>query len=206
MTQKLKFDLQNVDWEKVDQLLPVVVQDSSTLQVLMLGYMSPEALEKTLELNKITFWSRTKKRLWTKGESSGNALILESLVLDCDSDTLLATVSPIGPTCHLETTSCFGADIAPGIGFLAKLNNLIIDRYEKKPKDSYTTHLFNKGLDKIAQKVGEEAVETVIASKNKNDEEFIGEVSDLIFHLFVLLKSRDIKLSQILGCLRGRHK
>ncbi len=196
---------QEIDWKKCDGLIPAIIQDSTTLQVLMLGYMNQEALEATLASKRVTFYSRSKERLWQKGESSVNYLNLESIQVDCDQDTLLVTARPEGPTCHLNTTSCFGNAHAPGIGFLGHLENVIRQRHSEMPEGSYTTSLFNKGIDTIAQKVGEEAVETVIASKNSEKEPLVNEVGDLLYHLLVLLRQKGTDLSEIMKILRQRH-
>jgi len=196
---------QQIDWNKTDGLIPAIIQDSTTLQVLMLGYMNQEALEATLSSKRVTFYSRSKERLWQKGESSENYLNLVSIQLDCDQDTLLICAQPEGPTCHLNTTSCFGNDHAPGIGFLSHLENVIRKRSVEMPEGSYTTSLFEKGIDRIAQKVGEEAVETVIASKNTEKGPLANEVSDLLYHLLVLLRQKDTDLSEIMEILRQRH-
>ena len=196
---------EQINWAKCDNLIPAIIQHASTRQVLMLGYMNPEALEVTQSARKVTFYSRTKKRLWQKGETSENYLNLVSIELDCDQDTLLIEVLPAGPACHKGTTSCFGEAQAPGVGFLAHLENVISDRYNKRPKDSYTTHLFEKGIDRIAQKVGEEAVETVIAAKNIERTPLVEEASDLLYHLLVLLRARSVDFSDITEHLRERH-
>lgn len=190
-------------------LIPAIVQDAASLRVLMLGYMNPEAIAKTLESGMVTFYSRSRKRLWTKGETSGNTLKLTEIRYDCDKDALLVTATPDGPTCHTGNTSCFYRDNpAPAAKgeFLFKLENLLADRKEKMPEGSYTTSLFKKGIDKISQKVGEEAVETVIASKNDNKEEFIYEASDLLFHLMVLLTEKGYSLQELIDELGKRHK
>lgn len=197
--------LDKIDWEKCENLLPVIVQDACTRQVLMLGYMNQEALEATESSRRVTFYSRTRKRLWQKGETSENFLEVVSMELDCDQDTLLLEALPAGPTCHLGTTSCFGEAHAPGVGFIAHLEGVISQRHKEKPEGSYTTQLFSEGIDRVAQKVGEEAVETVIAAKNPEPEPLIGEVGDLLYHLLVLLRSRDIDLSEVIDLLRERH-
>ncbi len=197
-------------WEKMDGLLPAVIQEADTLQVLMVGYMNQEALSATLETKRITFYSRSKQRLWVKGEISDNFLELVSVQADCDNDSLLLTARPKGPTCHRNTTSCFGEQTAPGIGFLAKLGNVIEERYAKQADPSamgsYTSELFRAGLDRMAQKVGEEGVEVVIAAKNSEVEPLRGEAADLLFHLMVLLKARSLSLADVVEKLRDRHK
>lgn len=189
-------------------LIPAIVQDADNLRVLMLGYMNSEAIAKTLESGLVTFFSRSRNTLWTKGETSGNTLKLTEIRYDCDKDALLITATPHGPTCHTGNTSCFYRDKpAPAAKgeFLFKLEKLLADRKEKMPEDSYTTSLFRKGIDKIAQKVGEEAVETVIASKNNNKVEFIYEASDLLFHLMVLLTEKGYTIQELIDELEKRH-
>lgn len=187
-----------------DGLIPVVIQDAITLKVLMLGYMNREAYEKSMNDGIVTFYSRSKQRLWTKGETSGHFLNIVSTHVDCDQDTLLIKVNPIGPTCHLGNTSCFNTDDSEG--FIRTLNDVIVKRREEMPEKSYTTSLFKKGVNKIAQKVGEEAVETVIEAIDNNRERLIYESSDLIFHLLVLLAHKGIELSEIEKELESRHK
>ncbi|MNU80986.1 Phosphoribosyl-ATP pyrophosphatase [compost metagenome] len=191
-----------LDWVKVDGLMPVIVQDAATLRVLMLGYMDREALEKTRDSGKVTFFSRTKKRLWTKGETSGNHLELVDIRVDCDADTLLVTANPHGPTCHTGSTSCFIA--APG-NFLGALDALIKQREHDRPLNSYTTKLFEKGARYIAQKVGEEGVETALAGVVQRDEDLLGESADLLFHLIVLLRMRGLSLDDAVAVLEDRH-
>lgn len=203
MTQQITS--QQLDFTKnSDSLIPVVIQDATTLKVLMLGYMNREAYDKSMTEGVVTFFSRTKQRLWTKGESSGNFLNIVSTFIDCDNDTLLIQVNPIGPTCHRGTTSCFDTDGSEG--FIRSLNKLIVDRHTTMPENSYTTSLFTKGINKISQKVGEEAVETVIEAIANNRERLIYESSDLIFHLLVLLAAKEIDLSEIEKELLCRHK
>ena len=203
-------DLETLDFAKGDGLIPAVIQDAETYQVLMLGYMNKEALQTTLEEERVTFYSRSKERLWTKGETSGNYLNLVNLQEDCDNDTLLVLANPQGPTCHTGDQSCFHKkEFKPkkkSVEFLSDLEKLIKNRQKNLPEDSYTTYLFEKGRDKIAQKVGEEAVETVIESKNTDDKKFIGEVADLLFHLLVLLREKEISLKKIIKRLKKRHK
>ncbi len=195
----------NLNWEKMGNLMPAIVQDSDTLQVLMVGYMNQEALATTVETKKVTFFSRSKNRLWQKGETSGNGLNLVSVIPDCDLDSLLILARPEGPTCHRNTESCFGEEKAPGVGFLSKLSKIIDDRFEKQPPESYTTKLIQQGLDRMAQKVGEEGVEVVIAAKNEAKEPLKAEAADLLFHLLVLLRARNIALSEVTDLLRSRH-
>ena len=189
-------------WDKQDGLLPAVVQDAETLRVLMLGYMNREALEMTLACRHVTFFSRSKGRLWTKGERSGHVLKLVRIETDCDADTLLIQAHPQGPTCHLERTSCFPD--APG-SFLGDLDALIAQRERERPVGSYTTKLFEGGIRRIAQKVGEEGVETALAAVAQEDADLLGESADLIYHLLVLLRARGLSLAQVEGLLRQRH-
>lgn len=190
------------DFKKMGGLLPAIVQDAGDGKVLMVGYMDAAALAKTRKTRKVTFFSRSKARLWTKGETSGNFLSLRSIALDCDGDALLIRAVPRGPTCHTGAKSCFDSPL----DFLAELDALLVDRLMKKPKGSYTTALLKEGLDRIAQKVGEEAVETVIAAKNKDSRAFIGEASDLIYHLMLLLRVKGSSLGEAAALLRERHK
>jgi phosphoribosyl-AMP cyclohydrolase / phosphoribosyl-ATP pyrophosphohydrolase len=199
-------NLENLNWAKGQGLIPVVVQDSKTLQVLMTAYMNREALAQTMSSRKVTFFSRTKDRLWTKGETSGNFLEVESIAPDCDSDALLIYATPSGPACHRSTPSCFGETDAPGIGFLTRLETIIADRHRLMPEGSYTASLFEKGLDRIAQKVGEEAVEVVIAAKNGDPKALKSEAADLLFHLLVLLEETHTPLDEVLGVLRERNE
>lgn len=194
----------NIDFKKGDGLVPVVIQDEQTLEVLMLGYMNEEAFQKTETEGKVTFFSRTKKRLWTKGEESGNFLNVKSIALDCDQDTLLIKVNPIGPTCHTGTRSCFATDYNQN--FIFQLENIIKDRYDNPTEESYINSLRKKGLNKIAQKVGEEGVETVIAALAETDHDFINESSDLVFHLLILLKEKGFAIQDIAKNLESRHK
>jgi phosphoribosyl-ATP pyrophosphohydrolase/phosphoribosyl-AMP cyclohydrolase len=195
----------NLDWTKQNNMIPAIVQHADTLQVLMLGYMNQEAFTKTMETKRVYFFSRSKQRLWQKGESSGNYLDVVSIEKDCDDDTLLIVAKPQGPTCHLKTTSCFGDTDAPGVGFLGKLEKIIDQRFTDRPKGSYTSELFDAGIDRLAQKVGEEGVEVVIAAKNDDDTALKGEVADLLFHSLALLRARAIKFSDVIDTLRERH-
>ncbi|MGD8427819.1 MAG: bifunctional phosphoribosyl-AMP cyclohydrolase/phosphoribosyl-ATP diphosphatase HisIE [Balneolaceae bacterium] len=202
-------NIQNLDFTKGNGLVPAIIQDVNTFQVLMLGYMNEEALEVTLEEERVTFFSRSKGRLWTKGETTGHYLELVDIQKDCDNDTLLILATPHGPTCHTGHQSCFHEKqftYRDKLYFLNELENLIKSRKKELPEDSYTTYLFEKGLDKIAQKVGEEAVETVIESKNHNKKKFVGEVADLLFHLMVLLVEKNVSLKKIVKRLQKRHK
>lgn len=191
-----------LDWSKQDGLLPAVVQDAANRRVLMLGYMNEEALRQTLAQNRVTFFSRSKGRLWTKGESSGHWLDLVSIEVDCDADTLLIQATPQGPTCHLDRPSCFPS--APA-DFLVELDRLIASRESQRPAGSYTTRLFESGTLKIAQKVGEEGVETALAGVAEDDDALIGESADLLFHLLVLLRSRGLALQDVVERLQRRH-
>lgn len=192
-----------IDFEKGDGLVPVVIQDNQTLEVLMLGYMNAEAFEKTQTEKKVTFFSRSKNRLWTKGETSGNFLFVKSISVDCDNDTLLIKVNPVGATCHTGNRSCFNTNYNQN--FIFELENIINDRYENPTAESYINSLRKKGLNKIAQKVGEEGVETVIAALNETEEDFVNEASDLVFHLMVLLKEKGKTLEDIALNLEKRH-
>ena len=198
-------DLSRLDWAKGGGLLPVVVQHWLTGEVLMLGYMNAEALAATQATGKVTFWSRGKQRLWMKGESSGHALALKSIRVDCDADTLLVQAEPQGPTCHLGTSSCFGTDVSPPLGFLAELDALVARRHAERPQGSYTTRLFEAGTRRIAQKVGEEGVESALAALAQGDEELLGEAADLLFHLTVLLRARGLSLADAVAVLAKRH-
>ncbi|TCD00925.1 bifunctional phosphoribosyl-AMP cyclohydrolase/phosphoribosyl-ATP diphosphatase HisIE [Pedobacter psychroterrae] len=193
-----------IDFEKTQGLVPVIIQDEQTLEVLMLGYMNQEAWDKTQAEGKVTFFSRTKDRLWTKGEESGNFLFVKETHIDCDNDTLLIKVSPVGPTCHTGSRSCFKTDF--NHNFIFELEQIIKDRYENPAEGSYINKLRKKGLNKIAQKVGEEGVETVIAALAETDEDFVNESSDLMFHLLVLLREKGKTLADIGLNLEGRHK
>jgi len=194
----------NIDWSK--GLLPAVVQDVDSGLVLMLGYMNAEALAKTIESGQVTFYSRSKKRLWTKGESSGHVLALQSISLDCDGDTLLVLARPQGPTCHNGTTTCFGNFPGPDVAFLGELSRLVEQRYKDRPVGSYTTKLFEAGTRRIAQKVGEEGVETALAAVAQDADDLLGEAADLVFHLLVLLRDRGLGLSDVARTLRARIK
>lgn len=196
-------DLQKLDFDKTQGLIPCIVQDARTNTVLMLGYMNREALDKTLSENKLTFYSRTKQRLWTKGETSGNYLHLVDVKIDCDDDTLLFKVKPEGPTCHTGSDTCFSeTNQISGLEFL----EAIIQERKKNPKaGSYTNQLFDSGINKVAQKVGEEAVELIIEAKDNNKELFINEAADLMYHYLVLLTAKDYTLEDVLSVLRQRH-
>lgn len=193
-----------IDFDKQNGLVPVIVQDVQTLEVLMLGYMNAEALEKTQAEGKVTFFSRSKNRLWTKGESSGHFLHVKSMHVDCDNDTLLIKARADGPTCHTGTRSCFSTDLNQN--FLFELENIVNSRYDHPLEESYINKLRKKGINKIAQKVGEEGVETVIAALNETDTDFLNESSDLVFHLLVLLREKGFSLKDIAGVLEKRHQ
>lgn len=194
----------NIDFTKGNGLVPVVIQDNNTLQVLMLGYMNEESYTKTKVENKVTFFSRSKNRLWTKGEESGNFLKVKEIKTDCDNDTILIKVKPNGPTCHTGSTSCFKEETAKG--FIYKLENTISKRIDKNEKKSYTNKLYKKGINKVAQKVGEEAVELVIEAKDNNDELFKNEAADLLYHYLILLKAKGYQLEDIEEVLKSRTK
>jgi len=194
----------NIDFNKSDGLVPVVIQDEQTLEVLMLGYMNAEAFEKTQAEGKVTFYSRSKNRLWTKGEESGNFLFVKSIHIDCDNDTILIKANPVGPTCHTGSRSCFKTEFNQN--FIFELENIITDRYENPIEGSYINKMRSKGLNKIAQKVGEEGVETVIAALAETEEDLIGEASDLVFHLLFLLKEKGLSIQDIAKNLEKRHQ
>ena len=197
----------NIDFNKnKNGLVPVIIQDFITRQVLMLGYMNKEAYEKTVESGKVTFFSRTKERLWTKGEESGNFLNLVSIKNDCDNDTLLVKVKPEGPVCHKGTGTCWDETNEQFFGFLSELENVIKSRrLNANSENSYVASLFEKGINKIAQKVGEEAIETVIEAKDDNDNLFLNESADLLFHYLILLQAKGFKLQDVVKILEGRH-
>ena len=197
-----------LDWAKGDGLLPAIVQHWLSGEVLMLGYMNAEALAQTQGSGHVTFYSRTKQRLWTKGESSGHTLVLKSIRVDCDADTLLVQADPHGPTCHTGSSSCFGAsaEVRTPLGFLAELDALVAQRHAERPVDSYTTKLFASGIGRIAQKVGEEGVETALAAVAQGDDELLGEAADLVFHLIVALRARGLSLADVVGVLAARHR
>lgn len=194
-----------MDFNKLNGLLPAIIQDARSQKVLMLGFMNPEALEQTKKLGKVTFYSRTRKRLWTKGEESGNYLLVEKILEDCDRDTLLIKARPVGPVCHTGADTCFEEKNRYG-NFLQELQDLIHSRKEEMPQGSYTTTLFQKGINKIAQKVGEEAVELVIESKDDNEELFLNEAADLVYHLLVLLAAKGKDIRDVVSVLEERHR
>lgn len=194
----------NIDFSKSGGLVPAVIQDTLSLQVLMVGYMNEEALEKTRKEGKVTFFSRSKNRLWTKGETSGNWLIVDEILPDCDNDTILIKAYPQGPVCHTGSTSCFGDKQSKG--FLYELENVIEKRITENPEGSYTSKLFSRGVNKVAQKVGEEAVELVIEAKDDNIDLFKNEAADLLYHFLILLKTKKLKLEDIEAILVERHQ
>ena len=199
-------DLDKIDFEKVGGLIPAVVQDAFSKQVLMLGYLNQEAIQKTLETGKVTFFSRTKQRLWTKGESSGNFLLVKDILLDCDGDTLLIKAEPVGPVCHTGADTCFEESNQSNTAFIDKLRATIKDRKNNPSDTSYTASLFAKGINKVAQKVGEEAVEIVIEAKDDNKELFLCEAADLLYHYLVLLEAKGYELDEVMEVLMERHK
>ena len=195
-----------LDFEKMGGLIPAIVQDNNTNKVLMLGFMNEEAYEETKETGKVTFFSRTKNRLWMKGETSGNTLQVVSMMVDCDNDTILIKANPAGPVCHTGADTCFGEKNVEDIMFLKYLQDFIEQRRQEMPEGSYTTSLFLKGVNRMAQKVGEEAVETVIEATNGTEDGVIYEASDLIYHLIVLLTSKGLRLEDLARELKKRHK
>jgi phosphoribosyl-ATP pyrophosphohydrolase/phosphoribosyl-AMP cyclohydrolase len=203
---KKTINTMSLDFNKQGGLIPAIIQDSITNKVLMLGYMNEESLAKTKELGKVTFYSRSKNRLWTKGEESGNFLHVVSMAEDCDNDTLLIKVNPVGPVCHTGADTCFFENNVEDIMFLKFLQDFIDKRKQEMPEGSYTTSLFKKGINRMAQKVGEEAVETVIEATNGTDEGFLYEASDLIYHLIVLLSSKGYRIEDLANELKKRHK
>ena len=195
-----------MDFDKMNGLVPAIIQDNETRKVLMLGFMNKEAYDKTVETGKVTFFSRTKNRLWTKGEESGNFLHVVSIKADCDNDTLLIQVNPVGPVCHTGTDTCWGEKNEEPVMFLKALQDFIDKRHEEMPEGSYTTSLFESGINKIAQKVGEEGVETALAATVHDRFELTNEVSDLMYHLLVLLQDQDLDLTTVIENLRKRHQ
>ena len=196
----------NLDFEKTGGLIPAIIQDDKTSKVLMLGYMNEESLAKTQAEGKVTFFSRTKNRLWTKGEESGNFLNVVSIKEDCDRDTLLIKVNPVGPVCHTGADTCFNEKNEESVLFLKHLQQFIEKRYQEMPEGSYTTTLFKEGINRMAQKVGEEAVETVIEATNGTDDRLIYESADMIYHLIVLLTSKGLSIEHLIRELEKRHK
>jgi phosphoribosyl-AMP cyclohydrolase / phosphoribosyl-ATP pyrophosphohydrolase len=195
-----------IDFEKMNGLAPAIVQDPATGKVLMLGFMNKEAYQKTMETGKVTFFSRTRNALWTKGETSGNFLELVDISVDCDADTLLVKANPTGPVCHTGSDTCFNEVNRSGLAFLQQLDALIAERKTNMPDDSYTTSLFKKGLKKISQKVGEEATEVVIDAMARDKDRLLEESADLIYHLLVLLNYFDLKFEDVVEVLEKRHK
>ncbi|SHF31765.1 bifunctional phosphoribosyl-AMP cyclohydrolase/phosphoribosyl-ATP diphosphatase HisIE [Dysgonomonas macrotermitis] len=196
----------NLDFEKTGGLIPAIIQDNETSKVLMLGYMNEEALAKTQELGKVTFFSRTKQRLWTKGEESGNYLNVVSIKEDCDRDTLLIKVNPVGPVCHTGSDTCFDEKNKEDVLFFKYLQHFIEKRYKEMPEGSYTTSLFQSGVNRMAQKVGEEAIESVIEACNGTDDRLIYESADMLYHLIVLLTSKGLSIEDLSRELQKRHK
>jgi phosphoribosyl-ATP pyrophosphohydrolase/phosphoribosyl-AMP cyclohydrolase len=194
-----------IDWKKNQGLVPAIVQDAATLQVLMLGYMNAAALQRTLRTKKVTFYSRSKQRLWVKGETSKNFLHLVGVTVDCDNDTLLVRARPDGPTCHRGTPSCFGPGGASGVGFLAQLDRVVAGRLQSGDRKSYTVRLAGEGVARVAQKVGEEGVETALAALSAGKAEFTGEAADLLYHLIVLLRVKKLALADAVAVLEKRH-
>jgi len=194
----------NIDFEKTKGLVPVIIQNDQNLQVLMLGYMNEEALHKTQEEGRVTFFSRSKNRLWTKGETSGNYLLVKNILLDCDNDTILIKANPTGPTCHTGSVTCFNDDSSKG--FLYELQETIAQRISDNDPNSYTNKLFRKGINKVAQKVGEEAIELVIEAKDNNEELFKNEAADLLYHFLILLRMKELNLEDIELILKKRAK
>jgi phosphoribosyl-AMP cyclohydrolase / phosphoribosyl-ATP pyrophosphohydrolase len=199
-------NISEIDFEKGQGLIPAIIQDSKTKQVLMLGYMNKESLEVSIQTNLVTFFSRTKNRLWTKGEESGNTLNIEQIKLDCDKDTLLIQVKPNGNTCHLDTKTCWGEEASSAFGIIDYLENEIETKLSNEIEGSYISSLKNKGLAKIAQKVGEEAVEVVIEAMGSNEELFLSESADLFFHYLILLRAKETNLDSVLKVLEARIK
>jgi phosphoribosyl-ATP pyrophosphohydrolase/phosphoribosyl-AMP cyclohydrolase len=199
----------NLDWDKSSGLLPAIVQDARSGAVLMLGYMNREALAATQASGQVTFWSRSKQRLWTKGESSGHFLLVKHIAADCDGDTLLILADPQGPACHLQTATCWGNNAAPslaeGTAFFAELDAILDARLAQRPAGSYTVKLFDQGLARMAQKVGEEGVELALAAVTQPDGEIVGEAADLFYHVTLLLKAKGLSLSRVAAELKARH-
>ena len=201
----MKIDPESLDWSKGEGLIPAVVQDSTTGQVLMLAYMNREAFEHTLSSGKVTFWSRSRQTLWTKGETSGNHLLFENAKIDCDNDTILISAHPLGPVCHRGTVTCFeDTRHFRGLAFLNHLENVIRQRQADSPEGSYTASLFHKGTAEISKKVGEEAVEVVVSAQQE-PQRTVEEVADLVYHLLVFLTARDVGLGEVIAELESRH-
>ena len=203
--KKIK-EYMKIDFEKMNGLVPAIIQDTTTKNVLMLGFMNEEAYEKTIATKHVTFWSRTRHTLWTKGETSGHFLNLVDIKIDCDNDTLLVRVNPVGPTCHTGTDTCWGEENESNpLLFLSELQSFIDKRKQEMPEGSYTTSLFSKGVNKIAQRVGEEALETVIEATNGTDDHLVYEASDLLYHLIVLLTEKGLRIENVAEELHKRH-
>lgn len=200
-------DIQAVDWEKTDGLVPAIVQDAFDGRVLMQGWMNPEALANSLDNGLVTFWSRSRQKLWTKGETSGNGLRLVAVHADCDNDCLLVLATPEGPTCHRETDTCFDTKrpVRPQLAFVSALERLVAERDRERPEDSYTTRLLEAGVKRIAQKVGEEGVETALAAATGDRKELANEAADLLYHLLVLLRASGLSLQDVVQTLESRH-
>ena len=196
----------NLDFAKLNGLVPAIIQDAATQKVLMLGFMNEEAYNKTIETKLVTFWSRTRNKLWTKGEESGNFLDVVEVLPDCDSDTLLIKARPRGPVCHTGQDTCFNEKNTKGMAFIDYLQHFIQKRRREMPEGSYTTKLFTRGINRMAQKVGEEAVEVVIEAKDQHDDLFLGEAADLIYHLIVLLTAKGFSLDDVAAVLESRHR
>ena len=200
-------DIQAVDWDKTEGLVPAIVQDAMDGRVLMQGWMNPEALANSLDHGLVTFWSRSRQKLWTKGETSGNSLRLVAVHADCDNDCLLVLAEPQGPTCHRETDTCFDTNkpVRPQLAFISALERLVAQRDRERPEDSYTTRLLESGVKRIAQKVGEEGLETALAAATGDREELTNEAADLLYHLLVLLRASGLSLADVVKTLEARH-
>lgn len=201
----MNLDIKKIDFDKTQGLVPAIIQDATTNKVLMLGYMNAEALQRTMDEKVVTFFSRSKNRLWTKGETSGNFLHVVEMIADCDNDTVLIKARPDGPTCHTGADTCFDEENQAD-NFLRKLEGVIQDRKANPKEGSYTTSLFNKGINKVAQKVGEEAVELVIEAKDNNEALFLGEAADLLYHYLILLTAKGYQLQDVIHVLESRHR
>lgn len=199
-------EISSLDWQKMNGLLPAIIQNAENGAVLMLGYMNQEALIATETTGQLTLYSRSRKRLWRKGETSGNTMFVHHMSADCDNDSLLIMVTPKGPACHLGHTSCYQPECNTALSFMGELIDIINERADAQDENSYTAQLLNSGVNRCAQKVGEEAVETVIAAVNNDSEELLNESADLIFHLLVLLKARELSFYDVLQCLQGRDR
>ncbi len=196
----------NINFEKSDGLVPCIVQDNTTLQVLMLGYMNQEAVDKTIQTNKVTFFSRSKNRIWVKGEESGNFLDVKSILVDCDEDTILIKAEPFGPTCHTGSKTCWSEEETTGFGVISRLEEVISDRINNPSEKSYVSDLMSRGINKVAQKVGEEGVEVVIEALGTDDNLFLNESADLLFHYLILLQAKGFKMNDVVTVLKGREK